>query len=86
MAKAALPASALPGSTSNSGAGDVKWKIGSATPQNISPMPKPADSSIAYHETVENSGRANGPPSLIFPKRLKAKYSATSTKMLKSRM
>ena len=64
----------------------MKWKIGSATPQNIRPMPRPADSSIAYQEGVENSGRAKGPPNLIFPNRLKAKYIATSTKMLKSRM
>ena len=46
----------------------------------------PADTSIAYQAPVENSGRARGPPSRILPYRLKAKYSATNRKMLKSMM
>ena len=55
------------GSTSNKGGGAVKWKIGSATPQNINPMPIPAEINIAYQAPEENSGRALGPPNRILP-------------------
>jgi hypothetical protein len=39
-------------------------------------MPIPALNIIATHETVLNSGRSFGPPSRIFPYRLKARYTA----------
>ena len=63
----------MPGSTPNTGGGELRWKIGSATPQNISPIPMPAEISMAYQAPVENSGRALAPPSRIFPYRVKAK-------------
>ena len=60
--------------------------MGSPTPQNNNPIPIPAEISIAYQETVENSGRACGPPKRIFPYLLKARYRADRTKTLKTSM
>jgi hypothetical protein len=49
------------------GEGVMKWKMGSPTLQNMSPMPMPALMSMAYQLKVLNSGSASGPPILIFP-------------------
>src|SRR5919107_1074164 len=44
------------------------------------PMPMPALNIIATHETVLNSGFSSWAPSLIFPYRLKARYSEKDRK------
>ncbi|MNN49955.1 hypothetical protein D3C81_1645170 [compost metagenome] len=54
--------------------------IGSATPQNISPIPMPTLNIIAIHDDVLNSGCSSSWPSLIRPKRLKARNSAKPRK------
>jgi len=41
--------------------------VGSATDQNISPIPMPAANSMANHDITENSGVASRPPRRIFP-------------------
>jgi hypothetical protein len=48
-------ASGEPGSAISIG-GVFRWVSGSATPQNISPMPMPVANIIDTHENVENSG------------------------------
>ena len=55
--------------------GWVKWVMGSATPQKSRPTPIPAAKSMASHETVENSGRSSGLPSLSLPNRENASHS-----------
>ena len=86
VASAALPASGVPASTPKRGAGSPRWKIGSATDQNIRPMPMPALSSIAYQAGRLNSGLAAGPPMRILPVRLNAKYAAANTNRFAARM
>ncbi|MDT4810159.1 hypothetical protein D3C84_499280 [compost metagenome] len=76
---ASLAASLECGSASPGGS-VVKCVIGSATPQNISPMPMPTLNIIAIHDEVLNSGRSSSLPSLIRPKRLKARNSAKPRK------
>src|SRR5699024_8356556 len=61
------------------GGGELKYVSGSAGPQNITPMPRPAAKSIATQENVENSGFSPSLPSGILPYRVKA-----SAKRLKS--
>ena len=55
-----------PGSPSPSG-GVLRWVSGSATPQNIRPMPMPVANIIETHENVENSGSESSGPSLMLP-------------------
>ena len=52
---ASAAASAEPGSLWPSG-GAFRWVSGSATPQNMSPMPMPVANIIDTQEKVENSG------------------------------
>ena len=47
--------------------GKLKWFSGSATPQNIRPMPMPVANIIETHENVENSGSESSGPSRMFP-------------------
>ena len=59
-------ASAEPGSPWPSG-GALRWVSGSATPQNIRPMPMPVANIIDTQEKVENSGSESSGPSLMLP-------------------
>jgi hypothetical protein len=63
---------AEPGSLSPSG-GAFRWVSGSATPQNMRPMPMPVANIIDTQENVENSGSLSSAPSLMLPKRLIAR-------------
>jgi hypothetical protein len=65
-------ASAEPGSPLPSG-GVLRCVSGSATPQNMSPMPMPVANIMETHETVENSGSLSSGPSLMPPYRLTAR-------------
>ena len=56
----------MPGSARPIG-GALKWVSGSATPQNIRPMPMPVANIIDTHENVENSGSESSGPSLMLP-------------------
>ena len=47
--------------------GALRWVSGSATPQNIRPMPMPVANIIETHENVENSGSESSGPSLMLP-------------------
>jgi hypothetical protein len=69
-AAASVPARSVPA------AGAVMWEMGSATAKNISPMPIPALNIIAIQDAVRNSGLSSSLPSLIRPKRLKARMRA----------
>src|SRR3712207_6095603 len=67
-----LPAAILP-------LGNTKCDRGSATPQNIKPIPIPAPNNIANQEVVEYSGLESSGPSFIFPYLLKANPIANIT-------
>src|SRR5688572_8928933 len=69
---ARLAASALPGSARPSG-GVLRWVSGSATPQNIRPIPMPVANIMDTQEKVENSGTESSGPSLMLPYRVKAR-------------
>ena len=56
----------MPGSAMPIG-GVFRWVSGSATPQNISPMPMPVANIIDTQEKVENSGSESSGPSLMLP-------------------
>ena len=63
---ARLAASGEPGSARPMG-GVLRCVSGSATPQNISPMPMPVANIIETQENVENSGSESSGPSLMLP-------------------
>jgi hypothetical protein len=47
--------------------GALRWVSGSATPQNMSPIPMPVANIIETQENVENSGWESSGPSLMLP-------------------
>jgi hypothetical protein len=57
------------------GGGVTKWLSGSATPQNIRPMPIPALNIMAIHDVVRNSGCSSSAPSGMRPYLLAASHS-----------
>lgn len=73
-AASGLPGSAVPGG------GLTKCDSGSATPQNINPIPIPALNIIAIQETVRNSGFSPSAPSGILPYLLAASQITYTTK------
>lgn len=63
---ASAAAAPEPGSARPSG-GVLRWVSGSATPQNIRPMPMPVANIIETQEKVLNSGVASSSPSRMLP-------------------
>ena len=59
-------AASVPGSVMPIG-GVLRCVSGSATPQNMRPMPMPVANIIDTQENVENSGFESSGPSLMFP-------------------
>ncbi len=47
--------------------GVLRWVSGSATPQNIRPMPMPVANIIETHEKVVSSASESSGPSLMLP-------------------
>ena len=60
----------------------VKYATGSATPQNIKPMPMPAANSMASQDSVECSACASVPPIRILPHGEMARPKQKITKIL----
>src|SRR5687767_7615769 len=59
--------------------GVLRCVSGSATPQNIRPMPMPVANIMETQENVENSGSESSGPSLMFPNREIARYAEKIT-------
>ncbi len=73
------------GVTNSAERGEVRWWMGSDTPQNTRPMPMPVVNSMANQASVPNSGRESGGPRRIFPNRLSMRKIAITRKKVVDR-